>query len=122
MKRVDEHLTHDGLAEISVRLLDQRRIQVFALLAQERDFVLAAAAALDLTRIGEEQPRLADEIQRNVGEPQILLERRRMADPFAEPLSEHQAEIAETQHIPVQQTRDIGRGRAHRVLTSSGMS
>ena len=44
LERIDQHLANDALAEISVRLLDQRGIQELALLTQERDFVLARPA------------------------------------------------------------------------------
>jgi hypothetical protein len=125
LKGVDQHLAHDGLAEIAVRLLDERRIQVLAVLAQERDVILAAAAPLELAGIGQQQPRLTNEVEGDVGEPEILLERRRMTHPLAQPLAEHEREIAEPQHVSI--TREhLGRSgpvnRTHSVLTSGGMS
>src|SRR5258708_37746009 len=43
LKGVDEHLTHDGSAEVAVRLLGQGRVQIFAMLPQEGDLILVAA-------------------------------------------------------------------------------
>ena len=71
------------------------RLQVLRFLAQVGELVLVAAAALEFARVGEQQPRLAEEVERDVGEPEVLLERGRMADPFAEPLPEHEARVGE---------------------------
>ena len=90
------------------------------LLAQERDLVLAAAASLDLAGICEQQPRLTDQVESDVGEPEILLERGRMTHPLAQPLAEHEGQIAEPQHVAIK--RDGLVRRAHRVFTSGGMS
>ncbi len=40
-------------------------------------------------------PRLPEQIERDVGEREILFERRRMPDPLAETLREDQAGVAE---------------------------
>ncbi len=79
-------------------------VQILAVLAQKGDLILAAAAALDFTRIGQQQPRLADQIERDIGQAQILFERGRMSHPFAQPLPEHQAQVAEAQHVAEQRS------------------
>jgi len=56
-----------------------------------------------------------DEIQRKVGEPEVFLERRRMPDPLAKPLTQHEARITEPQQVPEEHI-------VHRFLTSSGMA
>ena len=97
-------------------------------------------AALHLARVAQQQAGLSDEIERHVGEPQILLEHGSMSDPFPEPLPENQAEIAEPQGVAAERrhaaervrgwlrlddlTAHVRRDRlaAHNVFTSSGMS
>ena len=62
----------------------------------------------------EQEPRLPEQVERDVGEPEVLLERRRVPDPFAEPLREHEVRVGEPQHVAAV--------RRHSVFTSSGMS
>ena len=47
---VEQELADDGVAEVAVRLLDERQVAVLRLLAQVGELVLAAAPALDLAR------------------------------------------------------------------------
>ena len=51
-------------------------------------------ARLDLARVGEPQARLAEQVEPDVGERQVLLEDRPFADPRAEPLREHERRVA----------------------------
>ena len=126
---IDQPLAHDGVGEVAVRLLGEREIAELGRIAQVRERIFVAPRALDLPGIGEQQARLADEVQREVGEAEVLLEGRRVADPLPEPLSEHQARIREAQHV-AEQVRAAGpvapRGHcrrcAHRFFTSSGMA
>ncbi len=111
---VEQELADDGVAEIAVRLLDERQVEVLRFLAQVCELVLAAAAALELPGMREQQPRLPEQVERHVGEPEVLLERRRVPDPFAEPLREHEVRVGEPQ--------DVAPVRRHSVFTSSGMS
>ncbi len=111
------------LAEVPVRLLREDRVQVVAVFAQQRELVLAAAATLDLAGVGEQQPRLTDQVERDIREPQVLLDRRRVPDPFAQALSEHQARVRRAAaDSAARPGRPHRRRRAHKVLTSSGMS
>ena len=79
--------------------------------------------------VGQEQARLADQIERQVCKAQILFQLRRMPDPLAQALAEHEARIAEAQHVAqvrrAQRRVRLGhRGSAcaHRFFTSSGIS
>src|ERR1700761_8536986 len=67
LKGIDQYLTHNGLSEIAVWLLGQNRIEIVALLAQERDLILVPSQALDLTCVGQQHASLSDEIQGDVG-------------------------------------------------------
>ncbi len=99
LKGIDENLTHDGSAEIAVRLLSQGRVQIFAMLPQEGELILVAAPTFDLSGVAQEKPGLADEVERQVGQSQVLFECRGVPHPFAQPLTEHQGEIAQAQHV-----------------------
>src|SRR6188768_244050 len=111
---IEQELANDRVAEVAVRLLDQRQVEVLRLLAPIRERILAATLALELARVRQEEPSLAEEVERDVREPEILLERRRVPDPFAEPLREHQVRVGQPQDVPA-----TGR---QSVFTSSGMS
>jgi hypothetical protein len=112
---VEQTLPHDGLREIPVRLLGERQVAVLVLVAEIGQRILVAAAPLDFAGVRQQQARLADQVEREVGETEVLFERRRVPDPFAETLTEHEARVAETQQVLEQ------RG-VHRFLTSSGIA
>ena len=77
--------------EIAVRLLDQQHVAEVARVAQKGELVVVAALAFDLA--GEVQPelRLADQVERDVGERDVFLQRRRMPAPFGQAMPEDQA-------------------------------
>ena len=96
----------------------------------------------DLAGMVQEMGRLADQVEAHIGEAEIDLDRGRMAAPFAEPLAEDQAVVAEAQQsskrterctssagasnapAPVAPSRQVdGRQRRHQMcFTPSGMS
>ena len=80
-------------------------------------------------RCAEQMRRLPDQVEREVGQAQIDLERRRVAAPFAEPLAEDQRIVAQPQQIIgraafIARLRTSGGSdRRHQMcFTSSGMS
>ena len=91
----EEQLSGDGAREVAVGLLDELHVAEFALVAQVRELVLGAAGALDLAGEVSNMPRLAEQIQADVGERDVLLEHRSVADPLAEPLRERPGVVAE---------------------------
>ncbi len=111
---VEQALPHDRVAEIAVRLLDQRQVQVFGLVAQEGERILVAAPPLDFAGMRQQAPRLSEQVERHIGKAEVLLERGRMADPFAEPLREHEIRVRKAEHVAAM--------RRHSVFTSSGIS
>src|SRR5271156_3783759 len=96
---VDQKLTNYALCKIPVRLLDQGKIQIRGLIAQEGKLILAPAATLELGGIIQKQPRLPKQVQRRVGKSQFLLECRRFANPFTQALGEYQAGVGQAQYI-----------------------
>jgi hypothetical protein len=104
------------MAKIAVGLLGEGEVQELRRLPQIGEIVFRAAAAFELAGIGKQQAGLPDEIQRDIGEPQVFLERWRMPDPLRQPLAQHQAGIGKTEHVLAAQIV------AHRFLTSSGIA
>ena len=58
-----------------------------------------AAAALDLSREPQEQISLADQVERDVGEAEVDLERGRMAAPFGQPLTQDHRVVAKSKQV-----------------------
>src|SRR5229473_1163595 len=77
-----EQLAQDRNGEIAVGLLDQEDVAVFARIAPIGERVLVPPPGLQLTGIGVERSRLADQIERHIAERQILLEHGRVTAPF----------------------------------------
>jgi hypothetical protein len=102
-----------------------------ALVAEVRQVVLVAAPALDLPRVRQEGAGLAELVEADVGQRQVLLELRRPADPPAHPLGGDQRVVAEGEEV-VDVNRRVRRRAvlttaavarvAHRCSTPSGTS
>ena len=64
--------------------------------------------------MGQEKPRWTRQIERDIRDAEVLLERGRVTDPLAQALREHEVRVREPQ--------DVAAVRRHSVLTSSGIS
>ncbi len=69
-----EELARQGLGEITVLLLDQLAVMEFRRLAAKGEGIGVAAAVLYLRRQVEEIGRLADQVERQVGQAEIDLQ------------------------------------------------
>src|SRR3984893_11153434 len=126
---IEQPLAHHRMAKVAVWLLGECQVGKLRRITQKGQRVLVTPAALELARVGEQQPRLSDQIEGEVGEPQVLLERRRVTHPLAEALPEHETRVTEAQNVVkvrlllcrVALVRRTG-PRAHRFLTSSGIT
>ena len=67
--------------------------------AQVGQRVLVAAGALQLARVGQQQPGRAELVERDVGQRDVLLHLGRARRPLAEPLGGDQRVVAEPQHV-----------------------
>ena len=108
-----EQVPRDRLGEVAVRLLDQQAIA-------EVEHVPVKRELIAITGFAEQQSRLADQVQRKVGETDVHLEHRAVPAPFAQALPEDERVVAEAQEV-------FGAGidgeRRHQMcFTSSGMS
>ena len=86
----EQELTHDGRREVAVRLLDEQAVPVLAGVAQIGEIVLAQRPARERRRVVVQRARLADEVEPDIGERDVLLQRRGVAAPFGQPVPEHQ--------------------------------
>ena len=137
-----EQVPGDGLGEVAVGLLDQEAVAEIENVAVEGERVAVAALVLAFAGCAEQVGRLTDQVERQVGETEVDLERGRVAAPFAEALAEHQSIVAEPKQVIVPRGVRLGgrrrverafagrvrrhidrRQRGHQMcFTSSGMS
>ncbi|CAM5269130.1 hypothetical protein SALBM217S_04045 [Streptomyces griseoloalbus] len=107
-------LAGDGVGEVAVGLFDQLEVAEGALLAQEGQFVLVAGHR-------QQDPGLAEQVERDVGEGDLLLEHGGVPGPLAETVGEHQGVVAEGERGG-RDGRVRGGCRGHRCCTPSGIS
>ncbi len=118
-------LAHRRPAEIAIGRFDEQHVLEVAPVAQESQIVGRAACSLKLTGIAEPQFSLADQVERDVGERDILFERGGMAAPRGIALREDQRVVA---HAQRKGERGFDRysgfaGNTHHICPiSSGMS
>jgi hypothetical protein len=126
---VEQELAQDRAPEIAVGLFDQQEVPEIPGIAQEGEVIGAAPLPLDLS--GQAQPhlRLADQVERGVGERDILLQHRRMTAPFADPVAEDQRVVPhpqeELEQVVIRLVQRSGRRARtphHMCPASSGMS
>ena len=60
---IDQPLAHDGAAEVSVGLLGEGEVQKVGCIAKKGQRILIASPALEFPGVGQQQPRLSDEIE-----------------------------------------------------------
>ncbi|MNT63520.1 hypothetical protein D3C72_2013450 [compost metagenome] len=68
-------------------------------IAQEGQLVGGAAGALHFGGVAQPQAGLADQVERDVGQRDILFQRGAAAAPFRQALAEHQRGIAQAQQV-----------------------
>ena len=114
---IEQELPHQGLGEVAVGLLDQQDVAELRGVAQIGQVVGRPAGPLQPPGQPEPELGLADQIEGDVGQRDILLDRRGVAAPFGDPVAEDQAVVAEPERV-------LGQGRVihHIAPTSSGMS
>ena len=123
---VNKQLAYDGAGKIAVGLLGQHQVAVFRFDAQECQLIFVTATPFELARISQQQARLPDKIERNIGEPQVFLDCRCMTYQFSEPLPEYEAGVRKLQLVvevrgAYATVCRCGDG-AHSVFTASGIS
>ena len=112
-EHAEEELPNDREAEIALRQLDHQRVPEVDRVAEIRERVLVATLPFHLAGELEQQRRLADQVERDVGERDVLLEDRPVAAPLRQPMAEHQPVVAEAEQVLETATAD----RRHRATT-----
>src|SRR4029077_3235838 len=96
---VEEELPHDGAAEVAVGELDQLDVAVGDAVAEVGEGILVAPLPLYLAGQPEEVRRLPDEVERDVGERDVLLEDGAVTAPFGQPVAQDQAVVPQPEQI-----------------------
>jgi hypothetical protein len=99
VEHVEIELARDRHREVAVRLLEEQQVAEGAGIAQVRELVLVAAAAFDLARERQPHPRLAEQVERDIADGELLLDRRTVADAFGQPVAEDEAVVAQAQQV-----------------------
>ena len=77
-----QEVAQNRAAEVDVRQLADRQVAVLVLVSQESERILVAPAPFERAGVRQQQPRLTEQIQRGVGERDVLLDHRTMAAPL----------------------------------------
>ena len=122
MPGVKQELTHQCPAKILVWDFHQQHVAEIPDIAQKRQIVSGFAVALNLTRQAQPHLGLTNQIQCGIGQGNVLFKNRRMATPFADPMTQDQGIVAHTQQELKQGLIICERGCHYIAPTSSGMS
>ncbi len=79
--------------------LDEVHAPELALVAPVGQVVLAAAVSLELAGVGQQRAGLAELVEADVGERDVLLELRRAADPPAQSLGGDEGVVGEAEDV-----------------------
>ena len=113
LRPVPQGLPRDRIGKIAIRLLDEKKVAKFRRVAQKRELIFVAAgdrvARLDFARVREPLPRLAEEVERDVGLRNILFEYRSMSDPLTQALGQAANKMTSSTPIPATMNVDYVR-------------
>src|SRR4029077_8367539 len=79
--------------------LDHQKVAISGDIAQISESVLALPLAFDFARIGVKSASLADEIEREIGERQLLFEHRRMPAPFGKAMPVDERRVGKPERV-----------------------
>ena len=130
---VEKQLASHGLGEVAVGLLDQQTVGELTLGTQHRKVVLRPPRTLSTGGIGVDGSCLAEEVDPDVGQRDVLLEFGPVRDPLPQALGQNEVVVGVAQQIREQRRLDLtGRalrltgnnrlGPSHIFPTSSGIS
>ena len=102
--------------------LDELHVAVRVLVAQECELVLARGPSPSTSPAYVSHSRaLAEQVEADVGQRDVLLQHRAVPDPLAEPLREDDVVVAEAQQVLEQAGSRVACVSLHRCFTSSGI-
>ncbi|KFJ68136.1 phenylacetic acid degradation PaaI domain protein [Bordetella bronchiseptica] len=96
---VEQELARHGVAIVAIGPLDQQQVAELRRIAQVGQPVLVAPGPLDLA--GQRQPHagLAQQVERGIGQRQVLFQHGPVAAPLAQALRQHQGGVAQPQQV-----------------------
>ena len=94
MPAVEQELAHHGVGVVTVGLFEQQAVAHVVGVAQEGQLVFVAAGAFEFARVGVPHARLAQEVERDVGQRHVFLERGTFAAQLRELLRQDQRVVA----------------------------
>jgi hypothetical protein len=99
IKCIVEKLPGDRGPEIAIGLLDQKVIQVFMFVAQHGQGILIRLLTGQGSDVLEDESRLANEIERNIGHGDVLLEDGTVAAPLPQSLAKDEGAVGEMEEV-----------------------
>ena len=87
------------MAPVAVGKLHDRPVAEVAFVAQEGECVFVAPQAFQLSGMRQQQASLTHQIERHVGQRDVLFQHRAVAAPFGQALPEDQGAVSQTQDI-----------------------
>jgi hypothetical protein len=114
----EAELAGHGRGEVAIGLFDQQAVDPVPLVPQVGEVVLAAAGAVDRARVGEQGASLAQQVEGDVGQGDVLFDGGRLGRPLTQPVRADQRIVAEAEG----DRGDVSAEDAHRCSTPSGRS
>ena len=96
---VKEELADDGVSEVAVGAFAEQRVAEFGLVAEIGESILVAALAFDSAGEGQPSAGLANLVESDVGQGDVLFEGWAVACPQAELLAEDEGVVAEAEEV-----------------------
>ena len=102
---VEEKLPHDGERVVPIGKFDQMSVAIVDRLTEIREIILASSLSFDLPSELEKERRLADQVESDVRERDVLFENRSVPTPLRKSMAEYKAVVTEAEEILGQRSR-----------------
>ena len=99
MPAIEIELARHRVGVAAVGLLDQQQVAEFVGIAMVGQPVFVAASAFELAGVGQPEARLADQVERDIGQRHVFFQRGTLAAQFGEALAQHEGGIGKAQQI-----------------------
>src|SRR6478752_5675861 len=86
------------VSEVAIWLLDKQTIAILVLITPIGEMVFREARVIDTRGVIVKRTGLPDQVERDIGERDILLVHRRMTAPFREPVPENKRVVGAPEH------------------------
>ena len=96
---VEEKLSHDGERVVPIGKFDQMSVAIVDRLTEIREIIFASSLSFDLTSELEKEGRLADQVESDVRERDVLFENRPVSAPLRQTMTKNETIVAESEEI-----------------------